>query len=176
MNLPSGAQRGFSLLEILMILALIALLATLSVINLGNVYDSAGNVSAEEILDLAVKESRYRAMLENETVFLAFNPKSAAFEVQSESGFTLVELPTDHHSEDNPIEVRFKAPLPARGLPIGFRGDLPDTPRFEPLERVAFSPSLVANPFVVELETPGQVLSFRFDPFSNVRLPSDASP
>ncbi len=159
-----------------MILALIALLATLSVINLGNVYDSAGTVSAEEILVLAVKESRYRAMLENETVFLAFNPKSAAFEVQSESGFTLVELTTDHDPEKNPIEVRFKAPLPNRGLPIGFDGGLRDTPDFDPLERVAFSSSLVANPFVVELETPGEILSFRFDPFSNVRLPGNASP
>lgn len=173
MRTAPSSLSGFSLLEILVVLAMIALLATLSVINLRAIYDGADTIPAEEMLQMAVKESRFQAMRERETVFLSYNPKTASFEVQSRSGFVLVSLRTDHDPKTNPLQVSFLQPVPLQGLPEGFgRGR---DPELNPISRVAFSPSLAATPFIVRLSTAGESSAYRFDPFSNVRLEAYAA-
>lgn len=167
---PPPRRSGFSLLEILVVLAMITLLATLSVINLSTVYDSADTVPAEEMLQMAVKESRYQAMRKKDIVYLTYNSKTSTFEVLDQEGYLLAALRTDH-SEENPLEVNFQQIVPQQGLPTNLASVR--EPELTPISRVTFSPNLSSTPFIAQLKTAGETTAYRFDPFSNVRL--DAS-
>lgn len=168
MQTHQSSQAAFSLIEMVMVLALIALLATLAVINLANVHDTADIRPTDEILAMAVREARYQALLEKETVFLSYNATSGAFEVRTVVGRLLAELRTDHDPGSYPVAVTFRIPLPPRGMP-GSTRPFRDLETRE-VERVAFGPNLAANPFLVELTEPAGRQLIRFDPFSNVRL------
>jgi len=163
---------AFSLIEMVMVLALITLLATLAVLNLSNVYDTADTIPTEELLSMSVKEARYRALLEKESVRLAYNPETTSFEVRARSGNTLVEIPTDHDKKDNPLRVVFKVPVPPRGMPLSLTHSFSDS-EYREVSGISFSANTVANPFIVELHGNGPPEIFRFDPFSNVRLAFD---
>lgn len=168
---PRSRRDGFSLLELVMVLGLIALLATLSVINLGNVYDTADSAATEDLLAMAVREARYRAVLEKVPVLLRFDGERGVFTVNENSGRLLAEIATDHHPTDYPISVRFQIPLPERGAPLGM--DSISEGELTVVDSVVFGPDLVANPFVAEIDEASTIRRFRFDPFSNVRIRSD---
>jgi len=150
---------------------MIALISTLVVVNIDTVLESGDDVPIEELLPMAVKEARYMATIEKDTVYLRFNPDNGRFEILNSDGLIVSYIQTDHVGEDNPAQVTFYAILPDRGRPFG-RPDLNDV-LLEEIPRVTFSALLVSTPFVTGIEYGDYRTAFRFDPFSNVNFPFD---
>ncbi len=160
---------GFTMVEIVMVIALIALAATLVVVNVDTLFDNADTVPTEELLFLAVREARYRAALEKETVYLRYDIPSVSFEITRENGAVLAQIPTDHNLRDDPLEVVFFTVLPGQGRST--TSYLNYEPELSPMSRVPFSPLLVSPHFIAQLNFRGIAPAFRFDPFSSVQFP-----
>ena len=166
---PNAGARAFTVIELILVIALVGAIASLVVINIDNLFERADEVPVESLLAMAVKEARYRATIEKEMVHLNYNPETAAFEVMSNSGYLVAQIPTDFEPGKDELTVEFFAILPGEGRPLG-RID-PNDVELQEISRVAFDALLVSPPFVTRMEYGGYEVAFRFDPFSNVQFP-----
>ncbi len=167
-------RSGFTLIELLLVIALIGLASTLVVINADTIFQTADDMSDNDVLALAVKEARYQAALDKQTVTLSYNPEQARFEIADAYGEIRAMIETDHDPENSPLEVQFFAILPERGLPLQRYRPAGDELDLAEVPHVRFSAARVSTPFVVEFRYGNISELYRFDPFSNLQFRTDS--
>ena len=168
MPAPIQARSGFTLLEILIVLAIIAGLSGLIVVNINALLNGIGTPPLEKVLQGAVREARYLAVTEKDTVSLGYDEERGEFIVSSENGAQLYVVPTQRGA-DAPVEVIFYHIEAVQGL----SDDPLDGERTEVLQ-VFFHSDRSSTPFEAEIsEGTGSGRRFRFDAFSDVLIETD---
>lgn len=163
--MQSSARAGFSLIEIIIVIGLIALVAGLVITGAGGVLRGLGERPVDEILTQAVREARYQAAMQKETMRLRYDEEAARFIVESETGQQVKAFPTGYDPEN--VDVSFFQILPHRGTTrSGFMN-------LSPLDAPRFRPDRSATPFEAEIRVYDTTSRHRYDPFSDIELSRD---
>jgi len=158
-------NNGFSILELLVALAIIALLASLFVVSIPGLMDGIGTRPLPEILQHAVRESRYQAALRKEIVTLRFDHEAGAFVVADANGNRLESIESGRGADSPDVRVEFFQILPFEGVKSLRR----EGKQIE-IDAVRFHPDRSSTPFICQLDV-GDVRSrHRYDPFSDLEI------
>lgn len=163
--MQGGARAGFSLIEFIIVIGLIALVSGLVITGAGSVLRGLGERPVDEILTQAVREARYQAAMQKETMRLRYDSEGARFVVESETGQQVKAFTIGYDPEN--VDVRFFQVLPYRGTSrSGFTN-------LSPLEAPRFRPDRSATPFEAEIRVYDDTSRHRYDPFSDIELSRD---
>ncbi len=160
----SSKRQGFSLIEIIITLALIALITGLMVMNLGAVIQGLGPPPMPELMHKAVREARFQAASEKQTVRLHFDRETASFRLTGENGSPMGVIPTHYDPNDRNLAVVFEQILPTRGINGLSRQEV------APIDHVRFRSDRSSTPFRVRLQYEGNTSIHYFDPFSDLEI------
>ena len=170
-RLNCGIQRtsGFSLIEILLVFALVAIGLAVTVVNF-DVFETSGRSEPPEKIALgAIREARMAAIVAQEWTYLTWDAEKRSFDISTLAGGTIQSFPVERGVDaaaDN-LEVIFET------IPSAFNGRTPFNFRqnnTSTLERVAFSPQRVSNPFILKVNDGDIAFEQRIDPFSSMPI------
>ena len=153
-----GARAGFTLLEVLVVIALIALLTGVLVVGTSRLLGDRPK-SPAELFWLAAAAARKDALLQNQSVRLSLDPKTAEFVLAAATAETRLPFVPKAISE-----LDF---LPPKATGLGsamlIAGELVET-RTQPF--VTFYGDGTCSPFRVQLRSPAQTRVLEIDPWT----------
>jgi prepilin-type N-terminal cleavage/methylation domain-containing protein len=153
--------RGFTLIEIIIVIALMGIIGGLVVINANSVLQGLGDDPVDRSLVKAVREARYQAAANKQTVRLQFDEQERQWLITSTSGQQLDARPIAGSTEQR-LDVRFEQILPSRGL------QAPSSLQMAEIPAVFFRPDRSATAFQAVIREGTLQYVLRFDPFSDI--------
>ena len=142
-----------------------ALIGSLFLSNLDSLLQDLGTRPLPDIMKDAIRESRYQAALNKETIYLTFDEELSTFSIRNTQGIELISFESGYAPRENLVNIQFYQILPQKGLHPGSRRS-----EESKIDAVRFRPDRSSTPFVVELKLEGETSRHRFDPFSDLEI------
>lgn len=153
------AQKGFTIIEVLLALALMALVAGLFAVNFDVLLTSIGEKRPEKILHSAICEARYQALKEHTPMYLSFDEQSHSLVIFKDTiDKAIVAMPLKEG-----IRVNFELIPPLMYKGGGFKEG---THSAKKEDQIAFYPDGSSQPVIVTLEEGSFSVKYKPDPVS----------